>query len=360
MRISLKLLDTCAHELNTLSGVVDLTTGKRLPHNKDSWHTKITGTGYAACKTPMWDAFLHTTFEGNDGMIKFMQELAGLACIGEVTHHILPFLHGDLGNNGKSVLLNVFQYCLGTYAVILPVSALVVGRNAHTEDTANLPGARLAVCIEVGRDTRWDEEKIKALTGGDRYTVRANYGHKVTIDHPTHLIMIAANDQPRVKTGGKSFFRRFKTIPFTHSIRDEDINVHLAKELFEQEGPGILAWMVAGAVNVIRDGLHPPDEVIEATEEYAESEDEIAQWITECCVDCVETFGTPGSDLYRSYRDWCESNGLEPENITVFGRALGKKGYPMKRDNKARKRMGIKLINDPKSSQNTRPWENQD
>jgi len=348
MRITLALLDTCAYELNTTSGIVDLTTGTLLPHNKDSWHTKITGTGYEKIKTPKWDAFLNTTFESNTEMIAFMQELAGYACIGEVTHHILPFLHGESGNNGKSVLLNVFQYCLGSYAVVLPVSALVVGRNSHTEDTADLPGARLAVCIEVGQDTRWDEEKIKRLTGGDHYSVRANYGHKITIDHPTHLIMIAANDQPRVETGGKSFFRRFHTIPFNHSIPDADINVHLARDMFEQEGPGILAWMVAGAVNVIRDGLHPPKEVIEATTEYAESEDEIAQWIDECCT-APAGFVQPVSKLYASYRQWCGNNSIEPRTPQGFGVALTRHEIPKgdREHGGVRTRVGLKLIDDP-------------
>jgi P4 family phage/plasmid primase-like protien len=358
MRITMELLDTNAYELNTLSGIVDLTTGKLVPHNKESWHTKITGVGYdTASETRKWDEFLDTTFQGNTKLIKFMQQLAGLACIGEVTHHILPFLHGEQGNNGKSVLLNVFQAILGNYAVVLPVSALVTGRNSHTEDTADLPGARLAVCSEIGANTRWDEEKIKLHTGGDMLTARANYGHKFKYK-PSHLIMIAANDRPRLDTGGKSFFRRFKLIPFTHSIPDGDprINEHLAQELIEQEGPAILAWMVAGAVDVITNGLKPPPEVTEATDEYAESEDDVGQWIKECCNKVTETWGEPGSKLYRSYQSWCADNGIEPKTGTAFGAALGKNGFPLHRTKSLRKRMGIKLINDPDSTSNRR-WE---
>jgi putative DNA primase/helicase len=349
MQVDAALLDAKGYELNTLSGIVDLYTGKLGPHNRESWHTKLTATGYdPTWPTPMWDEFLDTTFEGNAGLIAFMQELAGLACIGDVTHHILPFLYGEEGNNGKSVLLNVFQYCLGTYAVVLPIAALVSGRRSHTEDMADLPGARLAVAVEVGQDTRWDEEKIKTLTGGDRYTVRAIYGRKRTIDHPTHLIMIAANDKPRVASGGKSFYRRFKIIPFNHTMPDDQINVHLAREMFDREGPGILAWMVAGAVNVIRDGLHQPPEVTDATAEYAESEDEVSQWIDECTLP-APGFPQPQSKLYTSYRSLCASNGIEPRTSQGFGVALTRHGIAKgdRQHGGVRTRVGLKLIRDP-------------
>lgn len=358
-QVTADLLDTNAYELNTLSGIVDLRTGKLLPHNKESWHTKITGVGYddAGTKSPEWDAFLHTTFEGNQKLIRYMQQLAGYACIGEVTHHVLPFLHGDKGNNGKSVLLNVFQTCLGDYSVVLPISALVVGRNGHTEDTADLPGARLAVCVEVGHSTKWDEEKIKGHTGGDRLYARANYGHKYPYK-PSHTIMIAANDKPHVETGGKSFFRRFKVIPFNHSIPEDEINENLTTELIEREGPAILAWMVRGAIDVLANGLQPPAEVTDATTEYAESEDDVGQWISDCCIEVdKEMFGTPGSDLYRSYQSWCERSGIEPKSLTGFGIALGKHGFPLKRSKSTRQRMGIKLIDDPKAN---RAWEDRD
>ena len=108
--ISQALLDTNGQELNTLSGIVDLRTGNLLPHSKESWHTKITGVGYdQAGAHPEWDAFLNTTFQGDEELIKFIQRIAGYACIGEVTHHVLPFLFGAEGQNGKSVLLTVFQ-----------------------------------------------------------------------------------------------------------------------------------------------------------------------------------------------------------------------------------------------------------
>jgi putative DNA primase/helicase len=339
------MLDARPYELNTPTGIVDLKTGELADHDRNAFHTRMTGVGYDENgDTPKWDSFLHTTFQGDRELIAFMQRLAGYACIGEVTHHILPFLYGEVGQNGKSVLLNVFQQCLGTYAVTLPVAALVTGRNSHTEDTADLPGARLAVCSEIGQNTKWDEEKIKSMTGGDTLTARANYGHKFQYV-PTHTIMIAANDRPRVEAGGKSFFRRVKLIPFLHSVSDENVNERLTQELIEQEGAAILAWMVRGAVDVVANGLRPPGSVDAATGEYAEAEDEVGQWIADCCqkVDGGES-GEPGAKLYHSYQTWCRANGADARSNTAFGIALNKHGHPSKRTSSARVRLGLMLL----------------
>jgi phage/plasmid-associated DNA primase len=45
-------------------------------------------------------------------LISYMQRLAGLAALGNVLDHILPFLHG-IGANGKGVFTLVLQGLLG-------------------------------------------------------------------------------------------------------------------------------------------------------------------------------------------------------------------------------------------------------
>jgi phage/plasmid-associated DNA primase len=109
MRISINALDANPYDLNTYSGIVDLTTGKIRPNDPKAYCTKITGIGCDRhADGPKWKAFLTTTFQGDDQdeLIAYMQRLLGYAAIGKVTHNILPFCYGD-GDNGKSVLLNV-------------------------------------------------------------------------------------------------------------------------------------------------------------------------------------------------------------------------------------------------------------
>ena len=75
-------------------------------------HTKLTGCGVDFDATrSRWEGFLADTFGGDDELIDYMQKLAGLAAIGEVLHHILPFAF-DTGANGTGVFLDVLTEVL--------------------------------------------------------------------------------------------------------------------------------------------------------------------------------------------------------------------------------------------------------
>jgi putative DNA primase/helicase len=155
-RVSILAADLDAHPelINTPSGVVNLRTGEITPHSPDLLLTRI--TAYPAdldAPHPQWDAFLKETFDGDDELIGYMQRLAGLALLGNVRDHVLPFLHG-IGANGKGVLTLVLQGLLGDadaggYAVSAPDGFLMSGRdNVHPTEIARLRGARLVVCSE--------------------------------------------------------------------------------------------------------------------------------------------------------------------------------------------------------------------
>ncbi|ARQ95510.1 DNA polymerase/primase [Mycobacterium phage Shandong1] len=310
MRVRLADLDAEPYELNTPSGVVDLKTGHLLPHTSESWHTKITGAGYnPASVAPKWQQFLAGTFGDDVELIGYVQRLAGLAAIGRVTHHVMPFLFGG-GSNGKSVLMDVMSTVLGDYAITAPANFLLAGRDRHETEIARLHGARMVVCSEINADSKFDEAKVKVLTGGDilsgRY-MRQDYFDFV----PSHTLFLMGNHQPEVSAGGTSFWRRLRLIPFLHTVPPEQRNPNLAAELVSEEGAAILAWIVAGARQVAADGLREPGSVMEATKEYSEQEDALGRFIGECC---VLTPGATGGGakpalVLKAYQRWAMQNG---------------------------------------------------
>ncbi|QAU06491.1 DNA primase/helicase [Mycobacterium phage KiSi] len=322
MRVRLADLDAKPYELNTPSGVVDLATGHMAPHHPEGWHTKITGAGYnPAAAAPAWQEFLDNTFGSDPELIAYVQRLAGLAVIGKVTHHVMPFLFGG-GSNGKSVLMDVLATVLGDYAITAPANFLLAGRDRHETEIARLHGARLVVCSEINADSKFDEAKVKVLTGGDilsgRY-MRQDYFDFV----PSHTLFLMGNHQPEVSAGGTSFWRRLRLIPFLHTVPPERRNPNLAVELVRDEGAAILAWVVAGARQVAADGLREPASVLAATKEYSEQEDALGRFITECC---VLTPGATGGGVkpamvLKAYQRWAQSNG---EDATVSQIKLGR------------------------------------
>ncbi|MGH3954461.1 MAG: DNA primase family protein [Mycobacterium sp.] len=322
MRVALGELDAQPYALNTPSGIVDLRTGELSAHTPEGWHTKQTGVPYdATAEAPRWAAFLRRTFGGDREMVAYMQRLAGYTAIGEVTHHVLPFLFGG-GQNGKSVFMEVLAGVLGDYAISAPANFLLAGRDRHETEIARLHGARLVVCSEVNQGSKFDEAKVKLLTGGDTLTGR--YMRADFFDFtPSHSLFLMGNHKPEVEGGGTSFWRRLQVIPFRFKVPDHERIEGLQTALVEEEGAAILAWIVAGARTVIERGLDAPDCVRVATAEYAEQEDALARFLSECCeIDNDGRDTTMALVVGRSFQLWAFANGEKEVSSTKLGREL--------------------------------------
>lgn len=324
MCVDLAALDARAYELNTPNGIVDLKTGTPRPHDPAAWHTKMTGAGYdPAAAAPMWTAFLDRTFGGDAELVDYVQRLAGLASIGEVLHHILPFLFGA-GSNGKSVLMDVLTNVFGGYAITAPLNFLLAGRERHETEIARLHGARLVTCSEVNPGSKFDEAKVKALTGGDMLSGR--YMRQDLFDFvPSHTLFLMGNHQPAVTGGGTSFWRRLQTVPFNHTVPERERVEGLAHKLVTDEGAAILAWVVSGARKVLTDGLSAPVAVRDATAAYAADEDSVGQFVADCLT-LGDGSATPRPDVVGAYNRWCLAHNERPKSAVELGRELSRHG----------------------------------
>ncbi|MBL8929331.1 MAG: hypothetical protein JNL54_04330 [Kineosporiaceae bacterium] len=327
-RVSIRARDLDAHPLllNTRSGVIDLTTGALTRHDPDLLLTRITATGvHLDGPHPRWTAFLAETFQADDDLIGYVQRLAGLAVIGEVRDHVLPFLHG-VGANGKSVLLLVLQGLLGAadtggYAVAAPDAFLMTGRDgAHPTEIARLRGARLVVCSEQSSGRRFDEPRVKRLTGGDILTGRYMRGDFFDFT-PSHLLVIASNHLPQVRDGGPSFWRRVRLIPFTHVVPEHRRDPDLHHRILAEEGPAVLGWAVRGAITVLRDGLGDPARVTAATEDYRINEDTLACFIRDHC-HLGDHHTCEVTTLRAAYHAHCTELGAEPISAKALTQRL--------------------------------------
>lgn len=322
IRVTADELDAHRMLLNTPTGTINLTDGTTHDHQPHELHTKITGVGHdPTMPTPRWNRFLHATFDGDTTMIGFVQRILGYATTGHVTHHVLPFLHGT-GGNGKSVLTGVLADVLGDYAITLPSSVLIAERYSHDTELSKLPGARVAICSEVPTDGRFDEERVKALTGGDKIAARELYKNPFEFT-PSHTLIMAGNHQPAVNSGGESFWRRLRLIPFNHTVNKDERVDGLADILVAEEGPGILAWITKGA-QLAADGLAEPDSVMEATNRYASEEDGFGQFVADCLhiakdSDIVKAKTT---DIRKAYAAWCRDAGRPELSAQAFSREL--------------------------------------
>jgi P4 family phage/plasmid primase-like protien len=313
-------LDAHRMLLNTPAGAVDLTTGELIPPDPAQMHTRSTSVAPdSEAPTPRWDRFLAQTFGGDQELLQYVQRMAGYSASGSVKWHVLPFLHGP-GGNGKGVFLNVLRALLGDYAATAPNAFLMAGAQRHETEIARLHGLRLVIASEVNQEAKFDEAKVKELTGGDGLTARFMRQDHFTFN-PTHKLWLMGNHQPRVSAGGKSFWRRLRLMPFIRT--PEEVIEDLDLLLIAEEGPGILAWVVAGAVDAFKTGLRDPESVKAATAQYAAEEDALARFLDEVCiVGGGAQVRTVTEVLRGAYEKWCRAEGEEALPSRQLGREL--------------------------------------
>lgn len=314
------LLDNSPTELCTPNGIVDLATGTlRDADPSEDFNTMQTAVAPAKTATPKWEEFLKLVITDND-RISYIQELLGVALIGEVRWHVLPVFVG-VGANGKSTLLDIAAKVLGSYAKTMPENFLLDSNTVqHSTEIANLRGVRLAIASETRPDGKFNESRVKMLTGGDIISARKMY--KDFFDFkPSHTLFLALNHLPSVRSGGSGFWRRLRKIDFSYQVPEALQKQGLAEEIVREEGPGVLAWMIEGAKRVLAQGLTEPNSVKLATTEYRFEEDHISKFI-EDCVQQNALASVTSSDLLHAYRQWCQAEGETPIAMTPLIREL--------------------------------------
>lgn len=311
-------LDGKPYDLPTPGGIVDLNTGILRPARpRIDLNTMRTAVTPERMPTPQWDAFMLFCMQTPE-MVAYMQRLLGATLIGEPRFHILPILTGD-GGNGKSTLLNIVEWCLGGFAKRMDENFLIEQRNQqHPQEIARLRGCRLAIASEAKANGRFAEARVKALTGEKRLTGR--FMGENSFDFNNSITMwLLVNHLPAVAAGGKGFWRRIRKIALKGKILKEIEN--LENLIFDAEGPGILQWMIDGAVEVIANGLQDPEAVKQATKEYEVEEDHLGQWVADNLM-VNPTVGALKDEVYRRYKRFAVDAAIPVLSKSVFAREL--------------------------------------
>jgi putative DNA primase/helicase len=292
--------------LNTPGGVVDLKHGRTRPHDRTDRMTKIT-TATPRGECPIWRQFLDEVTGGDKELQVYLQRMVGYALTGSTREHALFFLYGT-GANGKSVFVNTLATILGDYATNAPMDTFMETRtDRHPTDMAGLRGARFVAAIETEQGRRWAESKVKSLTGGDK--ISARFMRQDFFEFfPQFKLFVAGNHKPAIRNIDEAMKRRLHLIPFTVTIPPERRDKHLQQKLLA-ERDGILAWALEGCLAWQRLGrLEPPQQVMDATEEYFEAEDALGRWLDEHCVR-VPNAKSLTSELFNDWKQWAEAAG---------------------------------------------------
>jgi putative DNA primase/helicase len=309
--------------LNTPEGVVDLRTGRRRAHNPADHMTKIAAVGPRG-DCPRFLGFLDKITGGDAELKVYIRRMLGYSLTGDTREHALFFAYGT-GANGKSVLLSTVAGILGDYHRSAPIETFTASNtDRHPTDLAGLRGARLVTATETEEGRRWAEARIKQLTGGD--VVSARFMRQDFFEfRPTFKLVIAGNHKPSLQSVDEAIRRRFHLVPFAVTIPPEERDGELTEKL-KAEWPGILAWMIEGALEWQTEGLRPPSAVTDATAAYLEAEDAIGAWIDDRCERDPKAW-EQSLTLFASWTQWAEASGEYAGSAKRFSQMLESRGF---------------------------------
>ncbi|TCP32159.1 putative DNA primase/helicase [Scopulibacillus darangshiensis] len=337
--VSVKKNEFDSHKFlfNCENGIVDLKTGKIMPHDRGKLFTKISHVAYekdADC--PNWKAFLESIFKDESGnvdheVINFMQKAVGYSLTGDISEQVMFFLFGN-GRNGKSTFINTVQTLLGDYGRQTNSDTFIKKKNdnAINNDIARLDGARFVSAVESEEGQQLSESLVKQITGGEKMSARF-LRQEFFEFAPEFKVFFTTNHKPIIKNNDTGIWRRVRLIPFTVTIPKEDIDKDLPKKL-EKEMPGILRWAVEGCLKWRAEGLGEPEAVKQATEGYRQDMDIMGPFIQEKCI-VHSSVSVEAKELYEEYKDWCFKNNEFEFKNRAFYRQIETRGFKKVRGN---------------------------
>lgn len=348
VEIDQRQLDADEFLLNTPSATYDLRIG--LPsaheHTPADFITKQTTVDPSGDGMDVWQDALETFFCGDNELIDYVQEIAGLSAIGKVCVEGLIIAYGE-GRNGKSTFWNTLSRVLGTYSGNMSADTLTVGckRNVKPE-LAEAKGKRIIIAAELEEGMRLNTSNVKQLCSTDEIYAEKKYKDPFSFV-PSHTLVLYTNHLPKVGAIDAGTWRRLIVIPFNAKIEGSSDIKNYADYLFNKAGSAILKWIMTGAKRVIEKDYHivKPAVVEAAIQKYKDNNDWLSQFLDECCEVGSGLIAKSG-EVYNAYRSYCMQVGDYIRSTTDFYTALECAGFERKRNKSARLILGLQLKSD--------------
>jgi len=319
--------------LNCQNGLIDLRTGELVPHCAEQQFTYCIPVEYDPDATSQeWLRFLRKAVYSQE-MVDYLQMAVGYSITGHTREECLFYIHGPT-RSGKGTFTETILHMLGKEPIATEVDLSTFIRR-RDRDTQNFDLAGLKPCrfLVAGESTQYESlnaARIKTLTGGNE--IRCAHKHRDLFTYrPQFKIWLTSNHSVNMDADDDAAWYRGQVIPFPNSHAGcED---KLLKQRLREPANlrGVLAWAVRGAIRwcASENGLVTPSCVRKATDEARQEHDYVAQWLAEC-IERVD--GNPdafvlNTELYASYRTWCEENGVKPKHLGGLTKALNAKGY---------------------------------
>jgi putative DNA primase/helicase len=306
--------------LNCSNGLIDINNNKIYPHNPDNFFKYVLDHKYdtsADCKTFLNSLKLVTN--GDKDLQLLIQQVFGYCIAGgdPVAHKAFMF-YGE-GGNGKSTMLTALANLVGNEnAARVPLTLFDKPFSMISLD------GKLVNLIDETPKFNINPEAFKNVVSGGY--VRASHKGKPEVDLKINArIIFACNKLPNFKDDSDGMMRRLIIIPFNHRISDDQAD-HNIDEKIKAEMPGVLNFAIEGLKMLIDNGyqFHQAEATTKAFDEFKEETDNVHYFLKERTVFNNYAGGVSFSELYESFKSFCESEGCYYVSKRVFSRSATK------------------------------------
>ncbi len=323
--------------LNCPNCVVDLYTGKTMPHDRQLMLSNLCPTEFDGNAVhPVWETSLDAFTRNHNDLKPFLQQAVGYSIQGDKAEERIFVLYG-VGNSGKGTLMDWITHAVGPdYACAMDAASVLKQKRdsaAASGDIARLEGKRIVIVSEIEKGSRLQESFLKGASGNDALVARALYRSEREF-RPTHQFWFQTNYRPGFDSTDSGNKRRYIEIPFDNDLKaDPAVKFDpMLKNRMRQDKQflkAVLAWAVQGCMEWRQYGLDIPDSVQAATDELFAHNDFLNDFLNDVCV--VDPDGkVPVKVLADAYKQWCEGQGEEPAQGRTFNRMMEERGYERK------------------------------
>ena len=335
------------------NGEFNLETGTLVPHSPDFLATKGSKVKYDPSATcPGFERYLHEAMGGNENLIAYLRRCAGYTLTVSTGEAAMFILTGPSGT-GKTTFLSILTGVLGTYAKRAQRGTFMLKRGDEGQpfDYAGLEGCRAFIASETEEGKTLSVAKVKEITGNEASITACRKFRDSYEFKPKCKVWLACNDFPKAPAGDEALWDRLKPVPFNVKFRDTENEVKdLAEKLVQEEGSGILNWMLRGLEEYMDIGLAVPEEAKQKAQELRDEQDFLGRFLDERTAR-TEANGemVMVSRLYDTFKAHSDATGEgRGWTRTKFNTEMRAKGYKDKKvrvgDQTPRVWVGIKLV----------------
>jgi len=284
------------------NGVIELNNqGKLRPYRIDDYCTKKLKIDFPEnglkFDTSDIESFFQEIMLDDNEMVRYLQTFLGYSITGYIREQKFVVFWGELGSNGKSVLIELLRSVLEEkkYYATLSGNSLLKNRKSSpgsaTPHLMPLFGARIAIVDESDKAVKLNEGMIKRITGNKTCTVRPLYKSEFTFEMMAQPILVT-NFRPDI-SNDTALHRRLILIPFDALFKDlEEYDANNPKhrikdkrkqEKLENNIQQFLIWLINGAIQWYDNKGLPsfPDKIKNATERYKLESDTLYNFLND-------------------------------------------------------------------------------